>query len=131
MGAIHTIQDLIRARAIGATAAFEGHNMTLRQNGRVHAVATVEWLDGVHGPAPACHIGSARGPMVDAMPTDKAVNCLVCLSRRAHMPNPAGPRPHAAKRARPPRRAFRPRRARGYERAPYPVAQATLPGLSE
>ncbi len=133
MGNIYTIQDLVRARAIGAAAVFEGRNMVLRQGGRVHAVASVEWLDGVQGPAPACHVGSARGPMVDAVPTEAAVNCRTCIRRRAHVPHPAGkPRPTSG-RARPKRTApFRPRRARAsYVRAPYPVAQPALPGLAE
>lgn len=106
MGAIYTATDLLRARANGAMAVFEGgRNMQLRKRGRVHAVGTIPWLDGVEVPAPACHTGAAAGPMVGVTATEKPVNCRICLGRRSTRP------PQRARRA--------PRRAR--------ATQATLP----
>lgn len=107
MGAIYTPTDLLRAKATGAAAVFEGRNMILRGRGRVHAVGTVTWVDGIEVPAPACHSSGAAGPMVGVMATDRAVNCRRCL----------GARPVK----RPPARA---RRLRA--RAEHPM----LPGLS-
>jgi hypothetical protein len=100
MGAIRTATDLLRARALGAALAYEGRNMSLRQGGRVHIVGTVDWVDGVQAPAPACHTASAAGPLVGAIPTDRAVNCRKCLGRRP-VKRPA----RRAGRARPARRA--------------------------
>lgn len=109
MGAIYTTTDLLRARASGAALAYEGRNMLLRSSGRVHAVTLMTWLDKVKVPAPACRASSAGGPMVNAIPTDRAVNCRRCLG--------LGFRP----KARPPRRARREARAR--------AQQPMLPGL--
>ena len=109
MGAILTATDLLRARAQGATLAYEGKNMLLRATGRVHAVTPMQWVDRVEVPAPACRAAGAGGPMVGAHPTDKAVNCRRCLGHR--------PRP----KARPHRRARREECAR--------ALQPTLPGL--
>jgi hypothetical protein len=107
MGAIITATDLLRARAQGAMLAYDGRNMLLRATGRVHAVEPMRWLDKVEVPAPACRAAGAGGPMVGAVPTDKAVNCRRCLGHRP--------------KARPPRRARREVRAR--------AQQPTLPGF--
>jgi len=107
MGALITTTDLIRARAIGAFAAYEGRNMLLRSSGRVHAVTPMRWLDKVEVPAPSCRAAGAGGPMVGAVPTDKPVNCRRCLGHRP--------------KARPHRRARREVRAR--------AQQPTLPGF--
>jgi hypothetical protein len=107
MGAIYTATDLLRARAQGATLAYDGKNMLLRASGRVHAVTPMTWLDKVTVPAPACRAAGAGGPMVGAVPTDAAVNCRRCLGHRP--------------KVRPPRRARREGRAR--------AQQPTLPGL--
>lgn len=107
MGAIYTATDLIRARAQGAFAAYEGRNMRLRGGGRVHAVTRMRWLDKVEVPAPACRAAGAGGPMVGAIPTEQPVNCRRCLGHRPVQ------RPH--------RRARREVRAR--------AQQPTLPGF--
>lgn len=101
MGAIHTATDLLRARADGAMAVFEGgRNIQLRARGRIHTVGTVDWVDGVQAPAPACHSSAAAGPMVGIVATDKPVNCRRCLGRRPIVRPPrarrARPRAHAA-----------------------------------
>lgn len=96
MGAIRTATDLLRAKALGAALAYEGRNMSLRRGGRVHTVGTIRWVDGVEAPAPACHTVSAAGPLVGAIPTDRAVNCRKCLGRRP-IKRPARP----ARRGRP------------------------------
>lgn len=109
MGAIITATDLLRARAQGATLAYDGKNMLLRATGRVHEVKPMKWVDKVEVPAPACRAAGAGGPMVGAVPTDKPVNCRRCLK--------LGYRP----KARPPRRARREACAR--------AQQPTLPGF--
>lgn len=101
MGAIHTATDLLRARANGAMAVFEGgRNIQLRKRGRVHTVGTVDWVDGVQAPAPACHSSAAAGPMVGIVATEAPVNCRRCLGRRPIVRPPrarrARPRAHAA-----------------------------------
>ncbi len=101
MGAIHTATDLLRARADGAMAVFEGgRNIQLRKRGRVHTVGTVDWVDGVQAPAPACHSSAAAGPMVGIVATDTRVNCGRCRGRRPMVRPPrarrARPRAHAA-----------------------------------
>jgi hypothetical protein len=107
MGAILTATDLLRARAQGATMAYDGRNMLLRTSGRVHAVTPMTWMDKVTVPAAACRAVGAGGPMVGAVPTDRPVNCRRCLGHRP--------------KARPPRRARREVRARDQ--------QPTLPGF--
>lgn len=82
MGATYDATDFLRARAGRAAEAYEGKNMSLRANGRVHAVGTVEWIDDIEVPAPVCHTSGAGGPMVGAIPTDRAVNCRKCLGLR-------------------------------------------------
>lgn len=77
MGAIHTATDLLRARADGARAVFDGgRNIQLRARGRVHAVGVVDWVDGVQAPAAACHSSAAAGPMVGVLATDKPVSWM-------------------------------------------------------
>lgn len=110
MGAIYTATDLLKARADGARAVFDGgRNIQLRARGRVHAVGTVDWVDGVQAPAAACHASAAAGPMVGIVATDKPVNCRRCLGARPIV--------------RPPRKARAPRRAR--------ATQALLPLFEE
>lgn len=110
MAAVHTATDFLRARADRAREAYEGKNMLLRGNGRVHAVSAVEWLDGIEAPAAACHASNATGPMVGAIPTERAVNCRRCLGARP-IKRPPRDRPRASA-----------------HRAPNP-AQAVLAGL--
>lgn len=106
MGAIYSATDLLRARANGAMAVFDGgRNIQLRARGRVHAVGTVAWVDGVQAPAAACHSSAAAGPMVNIVATEKPVNCRRCLGARPIV--------------RPPRARRAPRRAR--------ATQAVLP----
>lgn len=110
MAAVHTATDFLRARADRARESYDGKNMLLRGNGRVHAVADVEWLDGIAAPAAACHASNATGPMAGAIPTDAKVNCRRCLGARP-IKRPPRDRPRASA-----------------HRAPNPV-QAVLAGL--
>lgn len=90
---IHDFGDLIRARAIGARAAFTGRNMRLRPTGVVHMVTESDWLDGSRIPAPKCGSSTIAGPLADGVATDEPVNCLRCLRGRPAFRPAEGPIP--------------------------------------
>lgn len=91
---IRDFGTLIRARAIGARAVFNGHNMRLRPTGVVHMVHDADWLDGSQIPAPKCGASTIAGPLADGVATDEPVNCLRCLrGRPAFRPAPGPVRP--------------------------------------
>lgn len=91
---IRDFGTLVRARAVGARAAFTDRNMRLRATGVVHLVTEAEWMDGAHIPAPKCGASTIGGPLADGVPTREPVNCLRCLRgrpamrRRAHRLSP-------------------------------------------
>lgn len=89
---IHDFGTLIRARTVGARAAFTGRNMRLRATGVVHQVTDAEWLDGSQIPAPKCGASTIAGPLADGIVTGEPVNCLRCLrGTPAFRPAPGAP----------------------------------------
>jgi len=58
---------------------FGDQNLRIGRSGTVHAVALVDWINGLTLPGPACHQGwSGLGAAGDLSPTPGPVTCVKC-----------------------------------------------------
>lgn len=82
------------AFAAGQRDAFCGQNLHVGRSRIVHAVAWVDWMDGLLLPVPACRQGfSGHGVRAELRPTSKTVSCQKCRRTAGHTrePDPCDP----------------------------------------
>jgi hypothetical protein len=78
--------------AAGQREAFCGMNLHVGRSHVVHAVAWVDWIDGLLLPVPACRTGfSGHGVHAELRPSARVVSCLRCRRAAGEDQAPAGP----------------------------------------
>lgn len=77
-------RDRLHSLALTTRQKFlDGHRMTIRDNGTVHAVDAERWVGGELVPQPLCHTAVYGWSPEALRPTRKPVTCQRCIRKLA------------------------------------------------
>ncbi|HEY9015642.1 MAG TPA: hypothetical protein VIM84_11335 [Gemmatimonadales bacterium] len=76
--------DRLHSLALTTRQRFlDGHRMTIRENGTVHAVGAERWVGGELIPQPLCHTAVFGWSPMSMRPTRRPVDCRRCIRKLA------------------------------------------------